>query len=42
MPSFATSIPDLLKIAILAWLGVFLINHGLRAAGLPQYTTRGQ
>lgn len=41
VPSFATDPADLLKIAILSWVMVFLINTGLRKAGLAQYTTKG-
>lgn len=28
---------DLLKIAIIAWVGVFVINRGLSAIGLSSY-----
>lgn len=41
VPSFATDPADLVKIAAFSWLGVFLINKLLRAAGLSQYTTKG-
>lgn len=41
MPSFATDPADLLKIALIAWAMVLLINKGLRAAGLASYTTSG-
>lgn len=42
MPEFASNPVDLLKIAVLAWIGVLVINGALRAAGLAQYTTKGQ
>lgn len=32
---------DYLKVAVIAFVGVWLINRGLRAAGLTQYTTSG-
>ncbi len=41
MPAYATNIPDLLKIALIAWVMIFTINTALRKAGLPQYTTKG-
>lgn len=41
VPAYATDPADLLKIALLAWFGVFVINKGLRAAGLASYTTKG-
>jgi 2-keto-3-deoxy-6-phosphogluconate aldolase len=31
------NIADYLKIAVIAFAGVWLINHALTAAGLPQY-----
>jgi hypothetical protein len=41
MPAYATNPADLLKIVLLAFVGVALINAALRAAGLAQYTTKG-
>lgn len=32
---------DYAKIAVIAFVGVWLINKGLTAAGLGQYTTNG-
>jgi hypothetical protein len=41
MPSYASNFMDITKIALMAWVGVFVINRGLRAAGLAAYTTKG-
>ncbi len=30
---------DYLKIAVIAFVAIWIINRGLRAAGLSQYTT---
>ena len=32
---------DLIKIIIMAWIGIYIINALLRRAGLAQYTTSG-
>ena len=42
LPAFATNLPDIVKIVIIAYLGVMLINAGLRRLGLVNYTTKGQ
>lgn len=31
------NVADYLKIAVIAFVGVWLINHGLKAAGMTQY-----
>lgn len=41
MPEFATNPADIVKIAFLAWIGVYVINKALRAAGLSAQTTKG-
>jgi hypothetical protein len=41
VPNFATEPADLLKIALMSWFGIFVINKALRAMGLAQYTTKG-
>lgn len=33
---------DMVKIIIIAFVMIYLINTGLRAAGLGSYTTKGQ
>lgn len=42
MPEYATNPVDIVKIAVMAWIGVYLVNYALRAAGLAGQTTRGQ
>lgn len=41
MPAYATNPADIMKIAILAWIGVYAVNAALRAAGLVGQTTKG-
>lgn len=33
---------DYIKIALIAYVGVWLINRGLKAAGLSQFATDGK
>jgi hypothetical protein len=41
MPSILSEPADLVKLAIFAWIGVYLINMALRKVGLASYTTSG-
>lgn len=41
MPSILSEPADLIKVFIMAWIGVYLINLALRKMGLSAYTTSG-
>jgi hypothetical protein len=41
MPEFAKNPADLVKIAVIGWAMIKVINMGLRSVGLASYTTKG-